>query len=221
MARIFVLNPNNSVGVTADMAGAVAPLAERSGHRIDVDRLPDAPDGIESDADVAAVGPMVAARLSAETCEAAVIGCFSDPGIAEARRAGRIPVIGIAEAAYYAALQLSPAFGVISLSDGSVRRHAAHIDRLGLAARLAGDLPVSLGVANAADPAIALDRIAGAGAKLRDEAGAGALILGCAGMGKHRPALQSTLGLPVIDPVEAAVAAAITIVDLGYPARKE
>jgi Asp/Glu/hydantoin racemase len=50
--------------------------------------------------------------------------------------------------------------------------------------------------------------------KARD--GAGVVILGCAGMGAQRPALQAELGIPVIDPVQAAVAAAITALDLKY-----
>ena len=49
--------------------------------------------------------------------------------------------------------------------------------------------------------------------------GAECLILGCAGLGARRAGLQATLGLPVIDPVQAGVAAAISILDLDYRVR--
>lgn len=219
MPRLFVLNPNSSEAVTASIARAVAALVARGGHEVVVDRLRDAPEGIETDAHVAEVGPKVSARIAAEPCDAAVIACFSDPGIELARQATSIPVIGIAEAAYYAALQLAPRFGVVSLSPSSVRRHAAHIARLGLSARLAGDRDVAMSVAEAADPSRAWGLVAEVGRALRDQDGAQAVILGCAGMGGHRQALQAELGLPVIDPAQAAVAAAMAIVDLGYRPR--
>jgi Asp/Glu/hydantoin racemase len=51
---------------------------------------------------------------------------------------------------------------------------------------------------------------------LRDEDGADVLILGCAGMGHWRPKAEEALGIPVVDPTQAAVARAIGIVALGY-----
>ncbi len=44
------------------------------------------------------------------------------------------------------------------------------------------------------------------------ERGAGAVILGCTGMAGHRAALEEALGVPVIEPCQAAVAMAIGIV---------
>ncbi len=40
-------------------------------------------------------------------------------------------------------------------------------------------------------------------------------MLGCAGMTRHREPLQSVLGVPVVDPVRAAVEAAIEVVTLA------
>ena len=39
--------------------------------------------------------------------------------------------------------------------------------------------------------------------------GSGAIVLGCAGMARHRGKLQSELGIPVIDPTQAAVSIAV------------
>ena len=217
MSEILVLNPNSSAAMTEAVCNGLAPLKAATAHRIACDRIEASLEGIESDADVAFVAPLVAERAARTGADALVVACFSDPGIEEARAAaGCIPVIGIAEAAYYAALQLAPRFGVVSLAMPSVVRHAAHIDRLGLTARLAGDREVAMGVAEASNPERAIKAVVAAGRRLRDIDGAGAIILGCAGMGVHRARLQKELGLPVIDPVQAAVAAAITALDLSY-----
>jgi allantoin racemase len=140
MSEILVLNPNSSAAMTKAISVGLAPLKAATAHRIACDRIKEAPESIESDADVAFVAPLVAERAALTDADALVVACFSDPGIDDARAAaGCIPVIGIAEAAYYAALQLAPQFGVVSLAAPSVVRHAAHIDRLGLTGRLAGD----------------------------------------------------------------------------------
>ena len=38
---------------------------------------------------------------------------------------------------------------------------------------------------------------------------ADSIVLGCAGMASHRSSLESRIGIPVIDPVQAAVSMAI------------
>jgi Asp/Glu/hydantoin racemase len=47
------------------------------------------------------------------------------------------------------------------------------------------------------------------GRELRDMDGAGAIVMGCAGMARHRRPLEDALGVPVIDSTQAAVAMAI------------
>lgn len=216
MPRILVLNPNSSAAMTAAMSAGLDVLRRSGRHEIICERIETAPAGIESDADVALVAPLVAERAEATTADALVVACFSDPGVAEARAARPdLPVIGIAEAAYYAALQLGGRFGVVSLATPSVARHARHIARLGLTDRLAADRDVAMGVAAASDPH-ALDPVIAVGRRLCGEDGADVVILGCAGMGIHRPRLQEVLGIPVIDPVQAAVAAAMAALDLEY-----
>lgn len=217
--KILVLNPNGSAEVTQTIAESIRPLKERTGHEIVCSYIPEAPLGIETNDDVAFVAPLVADIIAKGDADAYVVACFSDPGVEAARKLTTKPVIGIAEAAYYAALQHAPRFGVVSLGPSSIARHAAHIDRLGLKGRLAGDRPVQMSVAEAADAHGAAAPVARVAATLRDDDGAGVVILGCAGMGGHRPVLQENLGITVIDPVQAAVAAAITALDLGYGGR--
>jgi allantoin racemase len=51
------------------------------------------------------------------------------------------------------------------------------------------------------------------GSRLRDEDGADVIVLGCAGMARHRAPLEAALGVAVIDPTLAAVAMAIGAVE--------
>ena len=212
--QIEVLNPNSSKSVTASIRTCLAPQIAATPHEVICTEIAAAPEGSETDADVALAAKLVGDRARAATSDALVVACFSDPGVANSRTL-RPVVIGIAEAAYYAALQLGDRFGVISLGPASIRRHARHIDELGLTGRLAGDRAVDLSVAEANAPERAAGRIAEVGQTLLKD-GADVLILGCAGMGHQRMSLQDRLGCPVIDPVQAGLAAAITVLDLNY-----
>ncbi|MBB4122589.1 aspartate/glutamate racemase family protein [Martelella radicis] len=217
MPSILVLNPNSSKKVTASIEACLGDLKASTRHRIDCDLIPAAPTGIESDDDVARVAPMVMDHARSTDADALVVSCFSDPGVEAVRKAVRhIPVIGIAEAGYYAALQLGRRFGVVSLGPASIARHARRIDELGLGARLAGDRSASLSVEESGDEGLARAKVIETGRALAEKDGADVIILGCAGMGRQRPFLQREIGLPVVDPVQAGVAAAISVLNLKY-----
>jgi Asp/Glu/hydantoin racemase len=61
-----------------------------------------------------------------------------------------------------------------------------------------------------------VDIVSKTGRLLRDEDGADVLILGCAGLGGYRDALQQSLGIPVVDPVQAGAMLACNSLDLRY-----
>ncbi len=54
------------------------------------------------------------------------------------------------------------------------------------------------------------------GKRLAEEKGADVLVMGCAGMARYRTRLEDALGLPVIDPTQAAAGMSITASRLGY-----
>jgi allantoin racemase len=54
------------------------------------------------------------------------------------------------------------------------------------------------------------------GRRLRDEHAADVIVMGCAGMAAYRDALQQALGIPVVEPSQAAVAMAIGRVQLDW-----
>ena len=212
---IIVINPNSSQAVTAGMDRAIENLRRPDGPAIRCVTLAEGPPGIETDAQVReVVAPLLhlVRRMDAEA-SAFVDACFSDPGLTELRRATEKPVFGIAESAYRRASAEGRRFGVISILEASIPRHRRYIEALGLRQSLAGDRPIGLGVtALGDDPEATLARLVEVGERLRDTDGADVIVLGCAGMTRHREPLQSVLGVPVVDPVRAAVEAAIDAV---------
>ena len=216
MKRILVINPNSSEETTRAMAEGVAFLARPGSVAVDCVTLPEGPPGIETQRHVEQVVLPLADRIAAERADAYVIACYSDPGLHLARETvPDRPVLGIAESAYLAAIGLGQRFGVVAILDRSIPRHLRHLRQLGLIDRLAGDRALGIGVAGLSGAGV-VDRIAEVGRRLIDTDGADVLILGCAGMGRHRPAIEDRLGVPVVDPAQAAVARALSLLDLGY-----
>ncbi len=206
MPHILVLNPNSNESVTRGLAEALTARRYAGDVRIECATLSDGPFGIESDADIRAVEPMVREALAArDDCDAFVIACYSDPGLEACRAALAKPVFGMQESAVAAALARGGRFGVLALSQRSIERHLGYLRELGLDGRLAGELPLDLDVDAAANDPAALSRIVSQGRVLVRDHGARTLILGCAGLARHRAAASDALGVPVIEPVQAAV----------------
>jgi Asp/Glu/hydantoin racemase len=80
---------------------------------------------------------------------------------------------------------------------------------MGLADRLAGERPLKMSVAETASGEGTLARMEAIGRELVEQDGADVIVMGCAGMARHRRPLEEALGVPVIDPTQAAVAMAI------------
>jgi allantoin racemase len=216
MTCILVLNPNSSTDVTASMDAALDIVRSPGGPEIVCHTLAEGPPGIETQEHVESVVLPLVRHLEANRADAYVIGCFSDPGLALAREKMKTPVLGISESAFHLAIGLGQRFGVLAIKSGSIPRHMRYIRSLGLVERLAGDRPLDIGVTELLDEARVIDRIIEVGKELRDRDGADVLILGCASMGGYRRQVEERLGLPVIDPTQAAVVRAIGLLALGY-----
>ncbi|WP_366655618.1 aspartate/glutamate racemase family protein [Fodinicurvata sp. EGI_FJ10296] len=211
MSRILVINPNSNDAVTAGLDQALAPLRLAGGPVIDCIGLAEGPHGIETQAHIETVA-LPLARLVAEEeprTDAFVIACYGDPGIHVCREATKKPVFGIAESGVLTALSRGERFGVIAISGKSIRRHLRYLRQLALDVRLAGERPLDMSVAESASGADTLERMIAVGTDLRDRDGADVVIMGCAGMAKHRAPLEDALGIPVIDPTQAAVTLAM------------
>ena len=215
MRSIKVINPNSNRSVTASMSEALEPLRMQGGPRIDCVTLDQGPPGIESQANVSEVEPLLAALVRADNeANAFVIACYSDPGLHLCREITTRPVFGIAECAVLTAMTRGSRFGVISILQNSVPRHLRHLRERELGHLCAGDRPLGLSVAEVEGGDQTLARMKQVGESLRDEDGAEVIIMGCAGMARHRLPLEAHLGVPVIDPVQAATTMAMGVVAL-------
>jgi allantoin racemase len=215
---IIVINPNSTVAVTQGIDAAMEPLRLPGGPAIECLTLAEGPPGIESQRDAdGIIVPLCRMIQKRETDAAAfVIACFSDPGLHAAREATMKPVLGIAECAVLTALTLGQRFGVISILANSVSRHLRYYGAMGIAGRLAGDLPIGLGILELAQEERTFARMAEVGETLRDAHGADVVIMGCAGMARYRGRLADRLGVPVVEPSQAAAAMALGRVRLGW-----
>jgi Asp/Glu/hydantoin racemase len=218
--RILVINPNCTEVVTRGIDEAVQPLRLAGGPAIDCVTLKEGPPGVETQQHVDGVVAPLLALLSRNEKEYAafVIACYSDPGLHSLREATKKPVLGISECGILTALTLGQKFGVIAILKQSIARHLRYVSALGVSARLAGELPIGLGVTELSDETKTFGRMVEAGKALRDQHGADVLVMGCAGMARYRKPLQDAIGIPVVEPTQAAVAMAIGRVRLNWAA---
>src|SRR5450631_577740 len=206
--RILVINPNSNTTVTSGLEQALKPLDFADGPEIVCTTLAGGPYGIESQADCDSVAMPLRRLIESDNIASAfVIACYSDPGLHVCREGTDRPVFGIAECGVLTALTRAETFGVIAIAQRSIRRHIRYLRQMGLIDRLAGERPLNMSVAETAS----------GGRALMDEDGAGAIVMGCAGMARLRRPLEDALGIPVIDPTQAAVAMALGAVQFSRP----
>src|ERR1700688_82159 len=214
--RIRVINPNSNPVVTQALAEALKPLEFADGPELTCETLAEGPYGIESQADADSVVMPLRRLVESDNGSAAfVIACYSDPGLHVCREATDRPVFGIAECGVLTALARAESFGVIAIAQRSIRRHIRYLRQIGLMERLTGERPLNMSVAETASGEGTLAKMIEVGRSLKDEDGAGAIVMGCAGMARHRKPLEQALGIPVIDPTQAAVTMALGTVQLS------
>ncbi len=220
MEKILVINPNSTDAVTRGIDEACAPLRMPGGPGIDCVTLKEGPPGIETQQHVdGVVRPLQQlVRESGADYAAFVVACYSDPGLHVLRELTHKPVLGISECGILTALTLGQKFGVIAILRQSIPRHLRYMGALGVMGRLAGELPVGLSVVELTDQDKTFGRMAEVGKRLREEHGADVIVMGCAGMARYRKPLQEAVGVPVVEPTQAAVAMAIGRVRLRWEA---
>jgi Asp/Glu/hydantoin racemase len=218
MQTILVINPNSTEAVTRGIDEACAPLRMPGGPAIDCVTLEEGPPGIETQQHVDGVVSALLKLVKDRELEYAafVIACYSDPGLHAIREATKKPVLGISECGILTALTLGQKFGVIAILQQSIARHLRYIGALGVTDRLAAELPVGLPVVELSNQEKTFDRMVEVGRRLRGEHGADVIVMGCAGMARYRKPLQDEVGIPVVEPTQAAVAMAIGRVRLAW-----
>jgi allantoin racemase len=210
MTRILILNPNCSEACSAGIDAAIAPFRFPGGPVFDVATLQDGPPAVYTWRDWhAAVGPLCR-LIERETADAYIVACASDPGIEAARATTTKPVLGVFRSAVAVAVARAERFGVIAIVDASKGRHMAALRAMGLEHRLAAEIALNVSMDTLLDPEAARARLIETGHALV-QAGAETVILGCTGMAHHRDAIEQAIGVPVIEPCQAAAALALTL----------
>jgi allantoin racemase len=175
---------------------------------------------IESERDAVMVSPHLLAGLQgadAEGFSAGIVGCFSDPALSAIRETVSMPVVGPGQSSIMLALQLGEKYSVLTPLEAGEKRTVPRLRALGLNERLASVRGVGVSVVDLANGvAGSWERmLASAQACVRD--GADVLVLGCMSMAFKDVdrELSQRIGIPVINPVLAALKSAETMIDLG------
>jgi allantoin racemase len=221
--RILVINPNTTESMTRKIGDAARAVAG-PGTEILVRQPAGGPVSIEGHYDeaVSAVGVLEEVRRGeAEGVEGYVIACFGDPGLLAAREAARGPVVGIAEAAMHAATLVATGFSIVTTL-ARTRVIAEHlVERYGMTRFCRAIRATDLAVLDLEHEGSEARRIVLAECKRAvAEDGAGAILLGCAGMADLVAEVQAAVPVPVIDGVAAAVKLVEALVALGLGTSK-
>lgn len=180
------------------------------------------PASIETARDAAIVVPELLKSLSPaaiENFDAVVISCFGDPGLDAIREQCGIPVIGPGSAAFHLAAQFGSRFSLLTTAGGTAGPVTARLRALGLADLFASVRDVGCTVMDLAQRKQgSFEKVAAAAHRCVAEDGAEILVMGCMSMAFMPDAhvqLRDAVGVPIVNPVIAAVKTAETAVALG------
>ena len=218
--RVLLINPNTTASMTAAI-GATAAAVARPGTVVEAVNPDVGPASIESDDDERRCVPglldqvqIAAARQPESRPDAYVVACFGDPGLEEVRKLVDVPVLGIAQAAMYAAAMAAGSFSVVTSMAATVPR--------GWELAKTYTPGQCLGVYACDIPVLAIDSDPSTIGPIGDHCeaaleadGSGAIVLGCAAMAKFAGPLARRLGVPVVDGVIAATLLAEALVALN------
>jgi Asp/Glu/hydantoin racemase len=203
MSRIYWLNP---VGTDEYDALMQETLQAEAGPdtEIVVDSLSEGPCHLEYHYYGALVLPESIRRLQEaerDGFDAAVMGCFYDPGLKEIREViGGMPVVFPAETCTYLAATMGDKFSILVGRQKWIPSMRESVERYGLAGKLASFVPLDLGVQDfQRDHEETRTRMIAAGRKAIEQDSAEVLILGCTMELGFALELQGLLGVPVLD----------------------
>jgi allantoin racemase len=145
--------------------------------------------------------------------DAAVIGCFGEPGLGAAREAFAFPVVGAAEAGMLTASQVATQFILVSGSERWSAMLRELVRHYGLDHRCAGAFSLSSRPVPAADDR--LKDVADELSELIRTTAAEAVVLGGAALTGLASGLRDRIPVPVIDSLSAAVGQALVLATLN------
>ncbi len=221
MTKIKVIIPNSGMAkTTLKEREKMLSQAVSSNTTISVDCIEKGPLSVESLIDEVLVAPEVLQRTveaEKEGFDAVVIYCFSDPGLAAARQAVKIPVVGPGETSMAVACMLGQRISVITTLSNGVSRARMKLQQNGfnmnrLLSVYGLDIPVVDLRENEQQTKARLTQIVET-AVLKD--GAEVIVMGCLGLAGYGKEAEARFDIPIIDPAFLAVSTAGMFSKLG------
>ncbi len=214
--RILLINPNTSPDLTEKVAAharaivgkghEIVPATGRFGARYIATRAAAA---------IAAHAALDALAEHRRGCDVVFLACFGDPGLTALRELSPVPVVGMAEAACLQACTLGGRFSIVTGGLLWKPMLEEFIAQIGLAERLASVrcLPQTGGDI-ARDPEGSIAALAAQCRAAVEEDGAGAVILGGAGLAGLASRITETVPAPVLCSLEAGLRATLAATPL-------
>jgi allantoin racemase len=215
--RILVLNANTTPFVT-ETAAAEARRIASPGTEI----VPATGDfgaaivGTRTEHAIAEHAALVLAARHAATCDAVVIAVSYDTGLKPMREMLSVPVVGMTEAALYAACMVGGPIGLISFGKRVWQMYRELIEGYGLTSRIAGSRVSDNTTAYKPGDYTALDAelVATAHDLIEKDGAESIVVLGAVMAGAARR-IEDRVPVPVIDGMRAAVPMAEALVRMG------
>ncbi len=215
--KILVLNPNTSEIVTQKVA-AVIDRIKRPDTIAVTKSVPHGPVSLESFYDEALATPYsieCVKQANEEGFDAVINAAFCDPGIEALKEISDIPVYGLEECAFAAALLYGNKFGILTEKKHKESVKAREVRKHGLESRFAGVKALNMGVVEMAEQP---EKVKETGIRVARELidnGAEVIIMGCASMAGYSEDIERELGVPVIDPTATAFKMVEGLTELG------
>lgn len=155
-------------------------------------------------------------KLEKEGYDGAIIGCFYDPGLYEAREIlNQMVVTAPAEASMHIGAVLGHRFSVLVGRRKWIPRITENISKYGITGKFASFKSLEMGVDDfQGNKEITLAQMEKLAREAVEEDGAEVIILGCTMQFGYYQKLQEAVGVPVIDPVIAALKHAEMLISL-------
>lgn len=220
---LHVLNASSrtDTGITEDLARSVSWIDRAGLAKTECVTLADGPNGITTARDSAEAATAVLRYVERHGRDADlagfVVACFSDPGVYAARELTGAPVVGIGEAGYLAALAVGDTIATIGVSS-KTDKTARLARQMGIAPRITDHVGLGLDYGDLQYPDRVTEALVSAGSRLKQQRNVGALLFAGAGLARYVAPLSEAVGLPVIDPTQAAVATVLgAAMQKAYP----
>ena len=173
-----------------------------------------------------AIPGVIEATVQAEKdgFDGVIIGCAGDPGVDGAREMVKIPVIGPAQASYVVCSMLGRRFSVITPLQELLGTTEGLVKKCGLGDSLASIRSTDITVLDInRNPGIAAERTLEEAQKCRDLDRADCVTLGCMSLAFAQidKEISRQLGIPVVNPLTAAVHTLEALVRMGVSHSKK